>query len=483
MTMLEPSKVKSTEEQYQEDLKLERTDVGYVLYYDDEVKRYVNATMELFGNSAAIKTYTRTGELWKGSRTTTVLSSNERPMMYQLLSVEDGLSIIAMGHMVKVDAEAYLKIRTHYQLLNSRLEPMYKQEREIVLGLVDELLNDDTLVVMLNSFIKEMPGDLFADPRVITQVEAFLAYAYQWPPGESLFWSDELQRATYAKVNRRVVGDKVMQSMVFDNEELVRAYFRDGLDLVSEIIREQRDLDKKQTMHALYHAINRLNRDTLATAWSNEYGSHLDCNEVKGLDQAVEVYLSIDTINHGLIQYAGPFICYLMENKVFSENANYLSCFNEFYKVYQVALKRQKSKTLKSRLAQKTTIKKRVILIHDVDLMNGFEFERCIVALFSCMGYDAALTKQGADQGIDLIAERDGLRIGIQAKCYVGTVGNSAVQEAAAGIRYYNLDKAIVITNSFFSESAASLARANNVILWDRTILSEKLLATLVEGT
>ena len=54
-------------------------------------------------------------------------------------------------------------------------------------------------------------------------------------------------------------------------------------------------------------------------------------------------------------------------------------------------------------------------------------------------------------------------------------VGNSAVQEAVAGKRYYNCDKIIVITNNYFTTSAITLAKVNNVILWDREILKDKI--------
>lgn len=116
------------------------------------------------------------------------------------------------------------------------------------------------------------------------------------------------------------------------------------------------------------------------------------------------------------------------------------------------------------------------ITIEDVDLMTGAEFEELIALIFKNIGFAVSLTKGSGDQGIDVIAEKENLRIGIQAKCYGGSVGNAAVQEVVAGIGYYNLNKAIVVTNNEFTPAAVALAQANNVVLWDRTILKEKLL-------
>ena len=106
--------------------------------------------------------------------------------------------------------------------------------------------------------------------------------------------------------------------------------------------------------------------------------------------------------------------------------------------------------------------------------MNGLEFEKFIAELFSKMGYESEITKASGDQGMDVIASKNGNKIGIQAKCYSSSVGNKAVQEAVAGKNHYRLDKAIVVTNNFFTDAAQQLAQSNSRILWDRNILKEK---------
>ena len=108
--------------------------------------------------------------------------------------------------------------------------------------------------------------------------------------------------------------------------------------------------------------------------------------------------------------------------------------------------------------------------------MSGVEFEKYIAKIFESMGYHTTLTPATGDQGIDIIAQKKDIKIGIQTKCYSSTVGNFAVQEAVAGKLYYNLDKVMVITNNYFTPAAKQLAQVNNVILWDRAILQEKLI-------
>jgi len=75
--------------------------------------------------------------------------------------------------------------------------------------------------------------------------------------------------------------------------------------------------------------------------------------------------------------------------------------------------------------------------------------------------------KVTGDQGADLILSKDGEKIVVQAKKYAGKVSNKAVQEIAAAKKYYNADRAMVVTNSAFTKSAIELAFSNDVELWD----------------
>ena len=113
--------------------------------------------------------------------------------------------------------------------------------------------------------------------------------------------------------------------------------------------------------------------------------------------------------------------------------------------------------------------------IDKIDKMNGFEFEDFIALLFRKLGYKTSITKSSGDQGIDVLAIRNNITLAIQAKCYSGIVGNHAIMEAVAGVKFYNADKCLVVTNSKFSKSAIELAKANGVELWDRKKLIEQI--------
>lgn len=112
--------------------------------------------------------------------------------------------------------------------------------------------------------------------------------------------------------------------------------------------------------------------------------------------------------------------------------------------------------------------------IKDFDSMTGTEFEIFCANLLKRNGYiNVSGTKASGDQGIDILAQKDGVRYGIQCKCFSGNVGNSAVQEAYAGKTFYNCHVAVVLTNRQFTESAVELANKNGVLLWSRGKLLE----------
>lgn len=104
-----------------------------------------------------------------------------------------------------------------------------------------------------------------------------------------------------------------------------------------------------------------------------------------------------------------------------------------------------------------------------IDSMDGHEFEKYLEIQFRSLGYHVEnIGAKGHDFGVDLILKRDGIKTVVQAKRYNGKVGIKAIQEIVSGQKYYDAQKALVVTNSYFTDSAKDLAKKCNVILWDR---------------
>lgn len=96
---------------------------------------------------------------------------------------------------------------------------------------------------------------------------------------------------------------------------------------------------------------------------------------------------------------------------------------------------------------------------------DGVEFEHWVAQSLRKFDWDASVTTASGDQGVDIIAQKDGLRVGIQCKLYNGSVGNKAVQEIIAAKSFYNFHKSAVLSNASFTKSAKELALVSNVSL------------------
>ena len=106
------------------------------------------------------------------------------------------------------------------------------------------------------------------------------------------------------------------------------------------------------------------------------------------------------------------------------------------------------------------------------DDIDPIEFENRCAEAMRLAGWAAATTKASGDQGVDVTAEREGVRIVLQCKRHGRPVGNKAVQEALSGKLYADADHAAVVTNATFSKSAEDLAERTGVHLLHFTDLA-----------
>lgn len=125
-------------------------------------------------------------------------------------------------------------------------------------------------------------------------------------------------------------------------------------------------------------------------------------------------------------------------------------------------------------LSNKATNKKyRGLRIANIDSMTGIEFEQYLQKLLTNQGYNVRMTDASGDLGVDLIASKDGDKIAIQAKRYSTNVSRRAISDAVAGMYHYDCNKAMVITNSYFSPGAVTLAQSTECKLVDRDTLAK----------
>ncbi|QQS19852.1 restriction endonuclease [Candidatus Saccharibacteria bacterium] len=115
---------------------------------------------------------------------------------------------------------------------------------------------------------------------------------------------------------------------------------------------------------------------------------------------------------------------------------------------------------------------RRIMGLRSIDSMNSFEFEQYVAILMRNNGYRNVSLTEKYDMGVDIIAEKDGLRWGVQVKHYSGLVKASAVRQVVTGLKLYGCDRAMVVTNSTYSTTAQKLAAGNECALIDRKSLA-----------
>ena len=128
------------------------------------------------------------------------------------------------------------------------------------------------------------------------------------------------------------------------------------------------------------------------------------------------------------------------------------------------------SKKIKADLKEKNLQKQMLSVgFEQVNNMSPYEFEEWIARLMRINGYNAYATKKSGDYGVDIIAEKDDIRIAIQAKKYKDSVGIEAVQQVASGKIYYQCNEAWVMTTATrFTKAAHQLAVTQGVQLFAR---------------
>jgi len=100
-----------------------------------------------------------------------------------------------------------------------------------------------------------------------------------------------------------------------------------------------------------------------------------------------------------------------------------------------------------------------------ISSFDGHGYEEYCAGRLRDAGWETRYTPKSGDQGVDIIAERDGTRVAIQCKNYKQPVGNKAVQEVLAGKSYERADLAAVVSPASYTPAATELASATGVLL------------------
>src|SRR5262249_31554060 len=96
----------------------------------------------------------------------------------------------------------------------------------------------------------------------------------------------------------------------------------------------------------------------------------------------------------------------------------------------------------------------RLSAIGETDSLTGWEFERWLEECSRRPGFVVERTPYQRDFGADLIITWHGIKTAVQAKCGHTNVGVSAVQQVVAAKAFYGCERAMVVTNQYFTSEA-----------------------------
>ena len=101
--------------------------------------------------------------------------------------------------------------------------------------------------------------------------------------------------------------------------------------------------------------------------------------------------------------------------------------------------------------------------------LKPWEFERYIAELFTKLGYKTTVTGGGYDKGVDVVAEKDGLKHYIQCKKYItSTVGSGELRDFYGAIADHLAQaKGYFITTNKFTLEAERFAEDKPIELID----------------
>jgi HJR/Mrr/RecB family endonuclease len=108
-----------------------------------------------------------------------------------------------------------------------------------------------------------------------------------------------------------------------------------------------------------------------------------------------------------------------------------------------------------------------------IDAMDGREFEARVAELLELLGYDRVEQTSYYDKGADILASKDGLRVAVQVKRWSHPVDQKSVMQLVNGVKQYECDRGLLVTNSYLTEPAVRTANTWEIEVWDRERLAE----------
>lgn len=97
--------------------------------------------------------------------------------------------------------------------------------------------------------------------------------------------------------------------------------------------------------------------------------------------------------------------------------------------------------------------------------LSGRQFELEIAKLYQGLGYSAEICRQGGDEGIDIILERDSERIAVQCKAHNNRISPSVARDLAGTMLHHKFEHGIIASTNGFTNGTIDFCRNKKIKL------------------
>lgn len=97
--------------------------------------------------------------------------------------------------------------------------------------------------------------------------------------------------------------------------------------------------------------------------------------------------------------------------------------------------------------------------------LDGHQFEEAVARVFRKQGYQAQVSKQGGDGGIDIVLIMNDHRIAVQCKAHKKQIGPSVARDLYGTMLHFGYTEGMIVSRSGFTLGVEDFVRGKNIKL------------------
>lgn len=101
--------------------------------------------------------------------------------------------------------------------------------------------------------------------------------------------------------------------------------------------------------------------------------------------------------------------------------------------------------------------------------LDGHQFENAVATVFRNNGYIATVSKQGGDGVIDIVIEKDNVKIAVQCKAHKNPIGPDVARDLYGTMKHFGYDSGMIVSRSGFTSGVYDFVKGKSIKLYNLT--------------